>query len=361
MKTLLITLDFFPATGGVARYLQHLAEYFSDRLFVLAPSCRQDTQEAFSFSFFREPLFYQWFWPRWLKSVFLLWRKRSQYDQVLVSHLLPLGTVAWLAKICTHKPYLLIVHGMDVRLACAHPLKRWLAKQVIKQAKVVIANSQSLMREVQQHFSPPQIRVVYPCVDATFLSPAPDRPIHLSRPLHLLTVSRLVPRKGHTFVLEALQRLKGEGKSVEYKIYGDGPELSHLRSLVSSYGLETFVTFQGQVSDQTLLEAYRWADVFVMPVKEDGKDKEGFGIVYIEAAAQGLPSIASCISGVDEAVLDKETGILIAPGDVDALCEAMRDAIIHPEPWRLYGQKAKERARREFVAQEQYKKLEPFL
>jgi phosphatidylinositol alpha-1,6-mannosyltransferase len=198
-------------------------------------------------------------------------------------------------------------------------------------------------------------------VDATFLSPAPDRPIHLSRPLHLLTVSRLVPRKGHTFVLEALQRLKGEGKSVEYKIYGDGPELSHLRSLVSSYGLETFVTFQGQVSDQTLLEAYRWADVFVMPVKEDGKDKEGFGIVYIEAAAQGLPSIASCISGVDEAVLDKETGILIAPGDVDALCEAMRDAIIHPEPWRLYGQKAKERARREFVAQEQYKKLEPFL
>jgi len=358
-KTLLLTLDFPPNKGGVARYLGALAEYFSDRLFVIAPPTDQ-SETPHTFSLFHQPLLCRYAWPRWLCSVWILWKKRKDYTQVLVSHLLPLGTAAWTASWFTRKPYLLVLHGMDFRLALCNPYKRLITRIVLSQATCVIVNSDALAKEVQSHFTVKHLEVVYPCVDPVFLKD------HLkenrsSTTLRLLTVSRLVSRKGHALVLQALAQLKKEGLLIEYAIYGDGPEEQTLKQFVIAEQLEENVHFYSCTTDEQILEAYRHADLFVMPVLDDQQDKEGFGMVYIEAAAQGLPAIATRMSGVDEAVIDQETGILIPSGDVNALCEAIKDLFFHPDKRLAMGERAKQRVRSEFVADKQFKKLASFL
>ncbi len=360
-KTLLITLDFPPNKGGVARYLSHLAEFFSDRLFVITPPTNQ-TEVPHTFSLLRQPLLFSFFWPRWFRSVWILWKKRNDYTQVLVSHLLPLGTAAWIASWITKKPYLVILHGMDFRLVLRHPCKRFLARQILSRTKCVIVNSKALAQEVQNHFTVQRLEVVYPCVDPIFLTKASHNAPSSPSILRLITVSRLVPRKGHRYVLEALKRLHKEGiSSFTYDVYGDGPEATSLKAFVAGEHLEDNIHFYSQATDEQILAAYRQSDLFVMPVLDDPQDKEGFGMVYIEAASQGLPAIATRMSGVDEAVLDQETGVFIPSGDVEALCVAIKDFLYHPEKRRAMGERAKQRAHTEFVASKQFKKLEPFL
>lgn len=360
-KTVMITLDFPPNRGGVARYLSHLAAYFSDRLFVIAPPI-DEPDSHYPFVLVRQPLLFSFIWPRWIRSIWILWKKRKEYNQVLVSHLLPLGTAAWIISFIIHKPYLVILHGMDIRLALHHPFKHFLARAILSRAKCVIVNSQALAQEVQRHFYVQHLEVVYPCVDPVFLVETSRTISSDPSVLRLITVSRLVPRKGHGFVLEALKRLRKEGiQSLTYDIYGDGPEATSLRKFVTAEHLEDIVHFYPQATDEQILAAYRQSDLFVMPVLDDQKDKEGFGMVYIEAASQGLPAIATRISGVDEAVLDQETGVLIPSGDVEALCTVIKDFLSHPEKRQAMGERAKQRACREYIAAKQFKKLEPFL
>ena len=360
-KTVLITLDFPPNRGGVASYLSHLATFFSDRLFVIAPPTNE-SDPHYPFTLIRQPLLFSLFWPHWIRSIWILWKKRKEYQQVLVSHLLPLGTAAWISSFITHKPYLVILHGMDMRLAFHHPFKRFLARKILSRAKCVIVNSQALAQEVQQHVHLRHLEVMYPCVDPIFFVETPRATPSDPSVLRLMTVSRLVPRKGHRLVLEALKRLRKEGIfSFTYNIYGDGPEATSLKAFVVAENLEDIVHFYPQATDEQILVAYSQSDLFVMPVVDDPQDKEGFGIVYIEAASQGLPAIATRISGVGEAVLDQETGVLISSGDIEALCASIKDFLFHPEKRQAMGEKAKQRVCHEYIAAKQFKKLEPFL
>ena len=123
----------------------------------------------------------------------------------------------------------------------------------------------------------------------------------------LLTVSRFVARKGHVKVLEAIKDLP----NVTYKIVGDGPAEEMIERKIIELGLEDRVELLGRLDDQELVEAYQAADVFVMPTTKTKYDREGFGIVYLEAQLFGLPVIATHHPGVDEAVIDRGTGFLI--------------------------------------------------
>lgn len=365
-KTLLLTSDFPPRRGGVARYLEAVAAALKEDLTVYAPP-EPDAEEfdrSVPYRVVRQPLLYRLIWPRWLRAVALLRRQAAAHDRVIVSHVLPFGTAALAAKLFTKKPYTVIVHGMDVALAARSPWKRWLSGAVLRNADLVLANSRALKDEVRARFGVERAAFVHPAM--TFKGAVKEwevAPIAHAG-VRLLTVARLVSRKGHLRVLEALGRLRERGElpeGLEYAVVGDGPMTDLIAQRAVELGVDDLVHQRHAVRDEALPEIYRSSDVFVMPTVANQADREGFGIVYLEAAAYGLPSIGTRQLGVDEAVLDGHTGLLVPDGDIEALARAIRKLCTDAELRKTLGSAGQIRVREEFSRGRQAEKLRHLL
>jgi len=278
-----------------------------------------------------------------------------------------------LAGIVTRKPYVVVVHGMDVGLARKNPVKRLVARSVLRRAKTVVTNTMALEREVREAFGVERTVVVYPTVSQTPPNlPSPEgRELSVSPPdqsggvrggLCLVTVARLVPRKGHLRVLDAIARLREEHPdvSVSYAIVGDGPMRETIEARIHELNLAN-VRVMPNVTDDDLPAAYASADLLVMPVVRNDGDREGFGMVYLEAAAHCVPSVATDMPGVDEAVVDGSTGILVPDGDIAALADAVYGLATDPERRHALGGAARDRVRATFTPDVQFSKLKSIL
>jgi phosphatidylinositol alpha-1,6-mannosyltransferase len=156
----------------------------------------------------------------------------------------------------------------------------------------------------------------------------------------ILTVGRLHPRKGQSFILKALNYLPEELKpKVEFWMVGNGKHTEYqeeLKRLVRQSDIK--VKMLGQLNDERLREVYEQADIFAMTSMHYKKSIEGFGLVYLEASAHGLPVVAHHIGGVPDAVQHNKTGLLVPPGDKRALAKAFTDLIVNPELRRTLGE-----------------------
>ena len=150
-------------------------------------------------------------------------------------------------------------------------------------------------------------------------------------PFELLFVGRLVRRKGVDVLLRAARILSSDSR-LHVRIVGGGPELDALQRLASELGVQHRVTFDGVVSAARIDELFRECDALVLPaiVTESG-DTEGLGVVLIEAMGYGKPVIASAAGGIVDIVSADETGLLVPPGDPDALAKAITRAMNEPE------------------------------
>ena len=161
---------------------------------------------------------------------------------------------------------------------------------------------------------------------------------NLNDKIILITVSRLVKRKGHETIIRILPELLNEIPNLVYLIVGTGTYLSELKKLVDRLNLNNQVIFLGAVSDQTLATLYKLSKIFIMPAKDIQGDVEGFGIVYLDANSFGLPVIAGNTGGVKEAVLDNKTGILIDPNNKGELGQAILKLINDKELYSKMSQ-----------------------
>jgi phosphatidylinositol alpha-1,6-mannosyltransferase len=145
----------------------------------------------------------------------------------------------------------------------------------------------------------------------------------------LLTVARLVPRKGIDTVIAALKTLPPE---VTYRVVGRGPDEPRLRALAQSAGVADRVQFLGRLDDASLADEYRRCSLFVLPARRtaDG-DLEGYGLVYFEAAAWGRPVVAGRSGGEIDAVVDGQTGVLVDGASVSQLAATLGDLLTDPE------------------------------
>src|SRR5579863_2745497 len=179
----------------------------------------------------------------------------------------------------------------------------------------VLTNSLNTETIIRQSYPQcPNVSLCAPGVEARFFQTEGDNDAS-SQIVNLLTVSRLqkaTRRKNIDGVLRALARLKGH-MEFAYSIVGHGDDMENLKSLSDSLGLSDRVTFHGRVDDDELLRLYRWANLFVLPAKSSPVDVEGFGIVYLEANASGVPVLCSAAGGALDAVVDGRTGIVL-PG-----------------------------------------------
>ncbi|MBI3963866.1 MAG: glycosyltransferase family 4 protein [Candidatus Kerfeldbacteria bacterium] len=376
-KTLLVTLEFPPDVGGVGRYLVNVARNLPIGRVVVLAAARGDKQPIDtndSYVLYRRRLLTgRWFWPRWLPVLWQTWRivRRERIEQLLVSHVLPVGTVAWLLR--KMLPYWIIVHGVDVTTP-SHPRKRALIRRVLIHARGVIVNSEFVQREVERYgVAADRITVVTPGVDL----PSQERQSRATteqkrqaleeryrlggRPV-LLTVSRLVKRKGVDTVIRAMPKIVERVPTLVYLIVGTGPEAESLQSLVAELHLEAHVLFTGFVPDDDLPLYFERSSVFVMVPRElTDRDVEGFGIVYLEANACAKPVIGSRTGGVAEAVVNGVTGLLVEPDQPDAVADAVVRLLNEPAFAQRLGIQGKTRALNTFSWKHQTGRIEALL
>ncbi len=192
---------------------------------------------------------------------------------------------------------------------------------------------------------PDRIRVLHPGVDL----PDPPRTCTRDRRPTVLTVARMYDEyKGHDLMIRALPLVRARVPDVQWVVIGEGPLRSDLESQARRSSLQHSVRFLGAVSDEERDSWFDRAHVFALPgrLPPEGVGGEGFGIVYLEAAAHGLPVVGGAAAGAVDAVDDGETGILVDGTDHVGLAKALTDLLLDPDRASALGSAGSDRAKR---------------
>jgi phosphatidylinositol alpha-1,6-mannosyltransferase len=265
--------------------------------------------------------------------------------------------LAYWARRAFRKKYIFYAHGNELLRAAESPWEK--TSSALMGATCVVANSRYTAKLVRDLGYPgDRIRIVHPGCDVTQFRPVPpDREArarflrgHIAARV-LLTVGNLVERKGHDIVIRALALMSPSFRDVIYLVAGDGPFRGELEQLARSLGVADRVFFLGRVPTSDLPLLYSLANVFIMVARERSEhcDVEGFGIVFIEAAACGLPAIAGRSGGMEDAVLDGKTGVVVDPNDAAKVARAIETLLGNPELTHRLGDAARKRALHDFT------------
>ena len=255
----------------------------------------------------------------------LRFAKQFQPDIVQVFFGIPAGGGAYLLKKRRNVPYVVFLGGRDVPSRNPDPpYYRWLyllLKPVIRaiwgNASAVVACSEGLRELARETDSDVKMDVIPDAVDLETFTPV-QRDAYPEK-VRVLTIGRLIPRKGFQFLIRALpQVLEKVSHNFEIEVVGDGPYHGELLKLAENLGVISHLHFAGSVPYPKLPEKYSNADLLILPSLA-----EGMPLVVLEAMGTGLPIIASRVQGIDELVDDGVNGALFDPGDVDGLAHCL--------------------------------------
>jgi phosphatidylinositol alpha-1,6-mannosyltransferase len=380
---LVISRTFFPKEGGIEEYVYNRCLQNPDRVIVLAASCPEDKafDEAQSFIVHRWPV------PAFLKSgavgsvlkqiLYMAWslvlgirlyfRYRYRYIEwahgydfpalLLLTYLLPVRCFIYL-------------HGNDVLCPLKNPVLRSLFEWTLRRTQAIVCNSTFTRDYLKTHFQvDTPTHVINPTVRPEKFGVGGRREqahklrsqVRLAHSIPdtatvILSVGRLVQRKGFDRVIENIPLLLAEGLDVHYLVCGRGPMESELKSLTSRLGVEKRVHFAGYVPDEELAGYYAACDLFAMLTFFDTKAAsiEGFGIVYLEAGYFSKPVIASRVGGVVDAVHHEESGILVDPNSAQEISQALHRLCADQQLRERLGRKGQELANRKTLHQSLY-------
>ncbi len=228
---------------------------------------------------------------------------------------------------------------------------------------VFLAMSEDMKRDMLAIGCPSsKIRVHYYGTDADrFLNP--ERVYEEKTTYRILISARLVPKKGHATVLDALRILRDDTTNrttFQLIVVGDGPLMETLRSRVHALGLDDTVVFRGHVAHEStdLDEVYKTADLFALPSLTVGGEKEGIPGTLIEAMASGLPVVSTRHAGIPEVVTDNVNGILVDEGDAAGVASALKRLASDPSLRKRFGQAAMVKATKDLSLRDGTNELE---
>lgn len=255
--------------------------------------------------------------------------KKNNYDLTHSFFTVPCGFISMLLKWEFKLPYIISLRGSDVPGYSERfvGLYRWVTPTILKiwkDAAFVIANSQGLKDLALKSNPQKEIGVIYNGIDTKEFFPAGEK--RDKDKFTIICVSRVTPRKGIRFLVQAFKLLSGRYEQVRMVIAGDGNEKKSLEDLVMSLGLKERVEFLGVVPHENVLEHYQRADIFVLPSLN-----EGMSNVMLEALATGLPVVATDTGGTKELLTDGLNGLVVRMRDADDLAEKIEKLILNPE------------------------------
>lgn len=318
---ILVTNNYPPTRGGIQTMMSRLAECLVLRgrdVVVVGP--REDGSDAYDAAAPYRIVRYAARWrPRELFAIAASYVRALRIARERVTIASVWWPVAFALCFIPRRfrgPLAIIAHGTEISPSRTGTRQK-IMRAVFRQADVILANSRFTRGLLEEAGVEGDIRVVSLGVD--MLPVAPER----SREPTILSVGRLVARKGFDRVIEALPALLHDFPSLRYEIVGGGPERAALEASATKLGVAARVTFLGSVSEEELRAAYARAWCFALPVRDIAGDVEGFGIVYLEAAMASLPALGGTASGAADAIVDGSTGLLVDGTNVPAIVEAL--------------------------------------
>lgn len=270
----------------------------------------------------------------------LLSTAQQRLALILVGHanFAPLG---WLLSRLAGVPFVTFIYGIDVWEPLP-PARRW---ALGRSAQIISISRFTARQAVQANgISMAKVRILHNCLDPGFEGPTSPR--RANSALSLLTVARMSlaeQYKGHDYVIRAMPALLARFPHLVYHIVGDGDGRPALEALAAQVGVAHAVRFHGSVSEEALRRHYAEASLFIMPSRG-----EGFGFVFLEAMAHGVPAIGGNVDATPEVIADGETGYLVDPTSVEAIVAATSRLLAHEELRQRMGQAAMRHARQNF-------------
>lgn len=355
-RHLLVTNDFPPKIGGIQNYLWELWRRLPpDEVVVFstphADAAAFDAAQPFTVVRSREP---------WLLPHPLLARRVERLaddygaELVLLDPAVPVGLIGPRLKV----PYGVVLHGAEVTIPGRIPGIRSLLNRVLGGAVGVIAAGGYPAQQAERSLGRAlPVSIISPGVDTERFKPLDEQHRRAARselglptegPL-VVSVSRLVPRKGMDTLIRASVVIRRTHPEVGVVIAGAGRDRRRLSSLIGK--LDAPVKLLGRLESDALELLYGCGDVFAMLCRSrwGGLEQEGFGIVFLEAAAAGVAQVAGRSGGAHEAVVGGETGLVVdVPDDADRAAEAILELLDDDERRGAMARAARERAEREF-------------
>jgi len=360
-RHVLVTNDFPPKTGGIQSYLWELWRRLDPSSFAVLTTMSHPDFAAFDARQAELGFRIERVSSRFLLPTAYTARRVSELARAIGASFVVLDPVlpAGLLGRHLHLPYAVVLHGAEVTVPGRLPVSGQLMTKVLDHARLVICAGEYPADEARRRIRRGGADVVEipPGVDTARFTPidAVARAATRSRfglpekgPL-LLSVSRLVPRKGMDVVVEASAALTASFPDLVLAISGAGRDLGRLERLAEA--TRAPVRFLGPVPDDLLPALYGAADVFVMACRNrwGGLEQEGFGIVFLEAAAAGVVQVAGRSGGAAEAVEDGVTGLVVdEPHDPSRVAGALRRLLSDEGLRQRMGRAARLRARRHF-------------
>ena len=355
-RHLLVTNDFPPKVGGIQSYLWELwrrlpADDIAVHTTPHTGASVFDADQAFAVTRSREPVLLPT--PTVVRRVRNL-AERQGAELVVWDPALPAGHAARRVG----RPYAVVLHGSEVTVPGRLPMARSILARVLRGASLVICagNYPAAEAERAAGCTLPTV-VVPPGVDTDRFRPLDEAErASVRRELGLpvdaslvVSVSRLVPRKGMDTLIRSAARLGRTEPDLVVAIAGSGRDRRRLEGLVASTGAP--VRLLGRVPEELLPGLYGAGDVFAMLCRSrwGGLEQEGFGIVFLEAAAAGVPQVAGESGGAAEAVAHERTGLVMGrPDAVEQVARTLSDLLGDRERRTEMGREARRRAEAEF-------------
>lgn len=234
------------------------------------------------------------------------------------------ATVTWLLSMMTGLPFSFTAHAKDIYCDSLNPAR--LLRRKMNAARFVVTCTDA-NREYLQKLSGAAVHCIYHGLSADFTRLLKEQtgPLPRNGHLRMISVGRLVAKKGFDLFVEACAILNRRGISFETVIVGEeGEHAQEIRRLIAALGLEQNVRLAGPMSQARLFEEYRRATIFCLPCRVlDNGDRDGIPNVLVEAMACGLPVVTTGISGIPEVVKDGINGLLVPTENPEALADAL--------------------------------------
>lgn len=382
-KILIISRTFPPQAGGIEEYVYNRCLQNPERVIVLTASCKGDQtfDQAQPFPVYRWPappfqragvlgsLFKQVFNMLWSVALGIRLFQQYRYRYIEWCHGYDFPALLLLSYLLPVR-FFLYLHGDDILCPLKNPVLRLLFESTLKRGSGIVCNSSFTQDYLKSNFQfNTPTHVIHPMVrpekfgSAGVLERVNTMRADLRRTYNIpqaavviLSVGRLVKRKGFDRVIENLPALLAAQLDVYYVICGRGPMESELRSLASKLGVEERVFFAGYVPDEKLADYYAACDLFSLLTffEAQAKSIEGFGIVYLEAGYFGKPVIASRVGGVEDAVRHGESGLLVDPNSADDIFKNLYRLCTEQQLREQLGHKGQELANHKKLHQSLY-------
>lgn len=349
-RVLLVTNDLGPRAGGIETFILGLLSQLDGSDCVIYTSAQEGSEafdqklnQDFGVVVVRDRGKVLLPTPRVNRSVLQV-MKENESEIIWFGAAMPLGWMSGYLKRNGAKRIVSLTHGHEVWWAKVRPFS-WILKQSTRSIDVLTYLGEFTRKAITPSVSKNcQLVQIAPGISLEHFSPGKKSEtlvseLHLNNKQVIVSVGRLVHRKGQDQLLRALPAVLAIHPDVVLIFVGVGPRRKKLDQLVTQYKVSDYVRFVGRIQYAELPAYFRLADLFVMPSRSRfaGLEVEGLGIVYLEASASGIPVIAGASGGAPDAVLDGKTGVTIDGTNVSAIADAINDLLDHPSRMQEMG------------------------